>query len=204
MNNSNFQKITFFLALITVSAPAYAETTSLSRLIGLGQSVQCAYQTTDENGAQSGTFYLANQKMRGEIQVTSREGTYPMNMLNDGTWQYMWGGPMGDNQGMKISTAAARSGHAPGGHQGPDVNKEMDYQCKPWSTDASKFELPRNVQFMEMGSIMPPGMADAMSQNMADTGNADAGGIDMHAIQCGACAQAPAEEQEQCRQVLGC
>lgn len=181
------------------AVPAQAETTSLAALMGLGQSVECSYQKTDEDGTQSGTIYLAGGKMRGDLQITSSDGTYPMKMINDGSYQYLWGGPLGETQGMKMANTAGRSGRSPHGQHGPDMEEPMDYQCKPWAVDASLLQVPQDVQFMEMGQMMPAGMAEAMSGS-----GAPHGGMDMKAVHCAACDQAPAEEQAECRQMFGC
>ena len=127
--------------------------------------------------------------MRGDFDVTTQEGSFPMHMIHEGEWSYMWGGPMGEGQGMKMKTpppgAKARGPH------GPDMNEEMNMDCRPWPIEAGKFSPPSNVEFHEMGGM---GM-DSMGAP---------GGVDMKALQCGACDQAPPESQEQCRQALGC
>lgn len=188
----SFKNGIFALALLgalAVTAPAHAEMNSLARLLTLGQNQQCTYQKTDDDGTQSGTIYLADGKMRGEIQ-TATSGM--MNMLREGDWQYMWGDALGAGQGIKMPASAANSGRNPQGQQqGPDFNEEMDMQCQAWSADASKFTLPADVQFMDLGAMMP-GMGAA------------GGGMDMHALQCGACSQAPEAERAQCLQMMGC
>ena len=186
-------------SLSIIVVPAHADTTSLAKLFSTGQSVACTYEKTDENGKQAGTIYVANKKMRGQIEVSSSEGTYPMNILKTGDWQYMWGGPLGETQGMKMPVSAASSHQSPHAKHGPDINEDMNYQCKPWPADESKFVPPSNVQFMEMGNMMPA--AAVMAQGEVPANGA---GMNMHTMQCSACEQAPEEAREQCRQALGC
>ena len=192
MSTQRFFKITFFFlpAVFFQASVAHAELTksSMALLIASGQSVACTYQKQDADGSQKGTIYVAQDKMRGDIDVTGKDGTFPMHMIREGEWMYTWGGPMGDAQGMKMKVPPP--GAAPAGHaQGPDINEEMTMDCNPWPVDAGKFAMPSNVEFMDLGAAM---------------GGMGAGGVDMKAMQCAACDQAPAEEQAQCRQVLGC
>ena len=168
---------------------AFAETmaSSLSGLAASGQTLTCTYEKSDADGVQKGTVYLGQNKMRGDFDVTSNEGSFPMHMISDGEWMHTWGGPMGEAQGMKMKVPPPGAAVGPG--QGPDMNEEMTMDCNPWPVDAGKFELPSNVQFMDFGSAM---------------GGMGMAGMDMQAMQCAACDQAPPEEQDQCRQVLGC
>ena len=186
-----FKTASFFLMAVlwqTSNASAEPMTSSLSKLIASGQSVVCTYQTSDANGSQKGTIYVTQNQMRGDIDVTSPDGTFPMHMIREGEWMYTWGGPMGEAQGMKMKVPPPGAA-GPGRTQGPDMNETINMDCNPWPVDANKFSMPSNVEFMDLGAAM---------------GGMGAAGIDMKAIQCGACEQAPPEERDQCRQVLGC
>ena len=186
-----FRTALFFLLLVLWQAPnAGAEpmASSLQKLIASGQSVACSYETSDDQGSQKGTVYVAQDRMRGDFDVTTADGAFPMHMIREGEWMYTWGGPMGEAQGMKMKVpppGAAGSKRT----QGPDMNKTIDMDCNPWPVDAGKFSLPSNVDFMDLGEAM---------------GGMGAAGIDMKAMQCSACDRAPPEERDQCRQVLGC
>ena len=188
--------VTMALGLSIVTVSAQADTTSLTKLLDAGQSLVCTYEKKEPNGKQSGTIYVAGRKIGGEIQVSSIEGTYLMNTLYTDGWQYIWGGPLGETQGMKIQVSALHAQGSPEATHGPDLNEDLDYQCKPWTVDASKFVLPSNVQFIDAAGMMPN-----TAMKSAATGG---GGMDMHAMQCAACEQVPEEERAECKQALGC
>ena len=161
-------------------------TSSLAQLIGSGQNVACNFEKSDASGSQSGTVYVSQDKMYGDFNIVESNGTSTMHMIHDGQWSYMWGGPMEEGQGMKVKIDARRAGAGNG--QGPDMEKEMNFNCQPWSVDAAKFEPPTNVQFMELG------------------GGAQGAGVpDMKQLQCAACDEVPeGPERQQCQQALGC
>ncbi len=180
-----------FILLQISSACAAPMNSSLAKLIAAGQSVACSYEKNDQGGLQKGTFYVAQNKMRGDMEVSQPgEGTFPMHMIHEGDWTYTWGGPLGEKQGMKINTAAVQAKRGPHA-QGPDLNEEISLDCQPWPVDASKFNPPADVQFNELG------------WGMLGTPSA-AGGMDMQALRCSACDQAPPDARDQCRQALGC
>ncbi len=176
-----------FLAL---PCTAYADTmqSSLRQLVQAGQSVSCTYETTDAP-PQKGTVYVNGGRMRTDVQMADPDGSgqmLPMHMLRDGDTMYMWGGMLGDTQGMKMK--AVGSGSAPNG-RGPDLDQEFAMDCNAWTPDEDKFTLPPGIVFNELNTAMnAPGSA----------------GMDMQAMRCLACDQAPPDEQAQCRQIMGC
>lgn len=190
MNGKTFFALAALLPACAVAAQA--ETTSMARLMALGQDVTCTYEKNDEQGRQDGTIYASNNKLRGEINMTTAEGTYLMHMVREGDTHYMWGGPFGENQGMKMQVSAADAQNLQGRRQGPDVNEELNYDCHAWSADPSMFVVPSDIQFNDMSQMIPPGLLLG-------------GGGGMGGLACSACDQAPpGEAQEQCRQALGC
>jgi hypothetical protein len=179
------------VSLLFSASPAFAAMSSLADLIASGQSLTCEFDKEHEAGTQSGTIYIEGNRMRGDFTMTSADGSFPMHMINDGEWHYMWGGPMGD-QGMKTKISAADRA-AVGPVQGPDMDEQMNFECDPWTPEPARFELPSNVTFVEQSLGFGGAAADA-----------NAGPADMRAVQCAACDNAPPEFQEQCRQTLGC
>ncbi len=135
---------------VLFTTAAHAESSSFSRLMALGQSVQCSFAKPD--GSQSGTIYVSAGKLRGDMQVREGNTTYPMYMIRDAQKMYTWGGPMGENQGMIMPIGMGRS--PMGGPQTANMDEEMDFTCQSWSADAGKFEPPSDVQFQDMAQLM--------------------------------------------------
>ena len=166
---------------------------NLRQMIQSGQSVQCTTTKTDAHGTQSGIFYIAEKKVRGDMTFT-RSGSAPMvaHMIQNGEWSYMWGGPFGEQQGTKMNVSQFKKPAASAKKSSFDLDKEMAMDCKPWKVSAAQLTPPSDVQFRDMTE-----QVQGMQQRMATPG-ATAGNP------CAACDAAPPEAKAQCRQALHC
>jgi hypothetical protein len=176
------------LFLFTVP-PADAAMTraSAEQLMRSGKSLKCSLASNENGEAQEGSVYISAGKMRGDFEVTENGETYDGHMVQDGEWVYSWGGPMGEVQGIKMRAGASGG---PAGPEGFDASEEMSMDCMEWQPDASKFETPSEVQFMDM-----TGMGAGPGQMPGD----------LASMQCQACDQAPeGSERDMCRQMMGC
>ncbi len=161
---------------------------SLKDLITAGQSVTCKF--SDTASGSDGVMYISSGKSRGDFSTTSQGQTMKAHTIADKDSSYMWT----DNSatGYKTSLSAAKPSGSPDKSQGMDPDKKMDYKCDPWSADATMFDLPKGVNFTEMGAMMVQPSASA-------TGTQNS-----NAAQCAACDSAPAESRAQCRAALNC
>lgn len=194
---------------------AHADMTrsTAERLMASGKSMTCDYKSQNEMANHEGTVYVSKGKMRGDYKVLdASSGPFNGHMIQDGSgWAYMWGGPMGENRGTKIRL----DGHTNGPDQKPegqgfDARQEMDMDCREWKVDESKFEVPSNVQFMDLSQMMGGGFAAMAGAGTAHrsargtpAGNTQAESA--QAMKCQICEQVPDEESRaQCRQMMGC
>ena len=140
----------------TNEAETATENSAMSSLIDLvtsGKTNQCTFDVAAETGSTKGTIYIAGEKMRGDIETTTKEGkTSQMYMIRDNDMYYMWGGelPSGikmtfDVDELKTNTQAS---------QNVDLNAKIDYRCSDWIADNSKFTPPSNVKFTDLSSMM--------------------------------------------------
>jgi hypothetical protein len=185
-----FAAVTVMAALVTVPLGAHAAMTrtSAEALMRSGKSLKCSLSPDRGGEVREGSVYISGGKMRGDFEVAGDGGeTYDAHMVQDGEWVYTWGGPMGEVQGTKMRVGATAG---PAAQDGFDASEEMSMDCEEWRPDASKFETPSSVQFMDMTGMGmgAPGMMD--------------GGI--QAMQCQACDQADGPERDMCRQMMGC
>ena len=138
-------------SFVSVSS-AYAETSSFTRLMAAGQSVECEFHKND--GSQRGTIFVAGEKMRGEFIVQQGSSESPMHMIRDTEKMYTWGGPMGETTGMVMSSEMGKASGPLGGMQTTNMDEEMDFTCKDWPADESQFQPPADVAFQDMGQLM--------------------------------------------------
>jgi hypothetical protein len=158
----------------------------------------------------SGTFYLANKKMRGDYSVSNGSQVMMGHMVLDNDTTYSWfdGQPMGFKM---MNSTEVNTNTSTAAEQSFDPNKMMGYKCEGWSADGSKFVLPANVQFNDFGtgSVAPSlpinGSTGAGSVGGSAGADVNAGGsVSGSATQCAACDQVPESYRAQCRSSLGC
>ncbi len=164
---------------------------SLTSLLKLGRNMTCTYRYSAEEGEQSGTIYIAGNKMSGDFNMMADGKPFVGHMIQDGEWSYTWGGPMSEKQGVKIKLSEIedkQSGDVPE-QSSIDPDVEYDYDCDNWSPDNDKFTPPADVVFQDLSQLIPSLPTKETNDNS----------------QCAVCDQVPAgEAQEQCRQALGC
>lgn len=180
---------------------------SLKDLLAVGSAQKCTFTQSAETGGSSGVVYTAGGRMRGDFTSNAAGQTMESHMIVKDDTSYMWGAGM--EQGIKMSFASIEDAqaNAPQGTRSVDVNQKLDYDCGGWSADGRMFELPGDIEFMDMSSMMEGMMNKAMPQGIPSEGmmpNAPNGTLDMKAMQCKACDSAPPEAQAECRAALGC
>lgn len=162
---------------------------TLRELMSVTANQSCSY--SDEFGA-SGTFYVANGKMRGDFGVETNSEIQNMHTIYDGSNIYMWYDtePV---QGYKITmtdiekftdTGEDLPAQA-GGQKSVDLDQKVNLNCSNWVVDNSKFSLP-NVEFQDFGALLPSSIPSDAEMT------------------CESCDNLPEAAQASCRQALGC
>ncbi|MCA9395908.1 MAG: hypothetical protein KC649_01955 [Candidatus Omnitrophica bacterium] len=162
---------------------------SAEQMMKSGQSMKCSFKNWSENGQQSGTMFFAKGKMRGNFEISQDGyGSFASHMIRDDEWQYVWGGPMGQNRGFKSSVSSADGFRKKS--KTFDTDEVMDMDCEAWSEDKSFFVPPADIDFSDM------------TQNLRQVQQATA---DMNQIKCSACDQIPDPQgRQKCREMMGC
>ncbi len=171
---------------------------SLKALLSATTPQKCTFTEAVENSTSNGTVYIAGGKMRGDFTSVAYGKTIVSHMVMVDSTSYMW---TDEGQGFKMAFDASQSTSA-SGQQGMDVNKELEYQCMPWTVDASVFVLPSTITFKDMSALVPGASAGAKGSVTAPSAGSY-GGYDMSA-QCGACESYPEPQKTQCRTALKC
>ncbi len=131
--------------------------TSLKSLLAAGSSQKCTFHS-DENGTQAdGTFYVANGKSRGDITSTANGKPTKTHMIYSDSTSYVWmdDSTAGYKMSVDPSTLQAK-GTTDSSQKSMDYSKDYNYQCSPWSADASMFTPPASVNFTEMNIPAAP------------------------------------------------
>ena len=170
---------------------------SLKDMMGMGSNQTCTFEDENQN---SGTVFTGGGKYRADLVSTANGEVINTHMISDGVNVYMWFD--GKESGFKMPIAEVEKTSSAGDTsttQNVDVNKQVDVNCKGWSVENSKFELPELVEFQDLGAMMK-GVVNISPVEGAPT----TGGGDVKAAQCAACNSFPADAKAQCMAALGC
>jgi hypothetical protein len=112
-------------------------------------------------------------------------------MISDGKTMYVWSSAL--PQGFKMPAPTPGMAPQPDTSQAKIYTQNVDYNCSPWTADASEFALPAGVTFADLSSMM--GMVG--KGPMARPG--------MPAMNCSLCDQVPkGHGRDQCRAAMHC
>lgn len=159
---------------------------SLRELMGMTTNQTCTFKDEMQN---IGTVYTGGGKFRADFSSTSNGVTMNTHMISDASTVYFWFD--GNEKGFKMNLSEIEKTGDTGTSSSVDVDKTIDYTCKPWSVDQSKFALP-DVSFDDFSAMM-----EAMPAAPSGTG-------DLTSMQCAACNNLPADAAKECKAALNC
>ena len=97
-------------------------------------------------------MYVAGENVRGDFVSTAPAVgmTVQSHMIQYGGFVYTWSdmAPMGFKT-PRVAMGAQKGTTAMSGQQGFDMGVAMAYDCKDWTPDLTKFDLPAKVKFSE-------------------------------------------------------
>lgn len=165
---------------------ASTESKSLKDLMAMGQNQSCTFE--DETG-NSGSVYASSGRVRGDFATNINGKLESSHLLVDGQYAHIWTEGMAN--GIKISLDAIADIDTTSAQQSVDIDEKVDFDCSPWSVDASLFVPPASVQFTDYSSMMAP-VATGTAQT---TDNSS---------QCATCQNLTGTYRDQCLQALSC
>lgn len=200
----------YFMMNRNVSAPATientvsssptttAQKTSLKEFMDMDGTQKCEFSDVDTNT--SGEVYMGEGQMRGDF--VSKMGDKPVNshMVNDGTDVYVWMDEQatGFKTSLKAMEEMGNQEGVTGVNQAVDLNKQVDYKCEGWTLDKTKFAVPVEVKFQDVGAMMQnvQGMQSALPNASIPAGANQAA--------CAACDNLEGSQLTQCKTALKC
>ena len=180
--------------------------TSLKELMTGSASQKCEFTTGEAGSTSQGTVYVANGKMRGDFTVTASGKTMVSHMINDGQTFYTW--MDGTNTGYKMTVQSMDQNQSMSTSQSGSVdpNAKYDYNCSAWTADSAQFNLPANITFTDMATIMQniatptPTPTKSTSKTPTPTPTQTTSNPSV----CGYCDTLGAEQKAQCRVAYAC
>lgn len=129
--------------------------TTLPELVGRGQNLECDWRMpveSEENPFQTGKLWTTGNQGRSQIMANIGGQTMEMNALYRDQTAYVWLiSPMA-TMGYQFSPAEMEEAEltAEQRQQAEQIRSQMIFDCRAWTPEASKFELPATVEFREM------------------------------------------------------
>ena len=119
-----------------------------------GGSYQCTvnqYIDSSYSSTTKGTVYLSKGNIRGDYNVKVQGMSIDTSVIVRDGFAYTWTNMM--TTGYKVAVATDTTGKTSAGGTTPQGtfswNSDMigDYDCKPWTADATLFTLPAKITF---------------------------------------------------------
>ncbi|MBN1162607.1 hypothetical protein JXA34_02575 [Patescibacteria group bacterium] len=140
---------------------------SILDLLSVGKNYKCTYSKTDENFSFEGVSYIAGDKVRSDTKMTliaenededNEEMEFESHSLVKNKVAYTWGSMM--EKGVKIDLNEIEDKtdqelpDTPNGEAVKNMREEFEYDCNPWVVDNSKFDVPTDVEFVDMNEML--------------------------------------------------
>ncbi|MEA2007227.1 MAG: hypothetical protein U9O20_03665 [Patescibacteria group bacterium] len=169
----------------------YFET--MTDLLARGKSMKCTYtQEVEGEGTSDGIVYMADKNSLVEMTTNADTGRVgKMYALITDEWHYSW--VEGSSSGFKMTVEAAEMDEKMK-NSVSEMTNEIDFECKKWKKDNSKFEIPSNVNFQDMSEMMEGLEIPSQEEMEADANKAI----------CDACKNVPADLQAECLDGVVC
>ena len=133
---------------------------TMNDLLARGNNLECQITTIDNSVTNEGTFFVADQKIRGDFLTDSPDltGTAVSSMIIDTDTMYLWTEIDGESYGIKSRLQAMTESDIQ--TQEPvELDERVKYSCKSWErVDQSVFIPPSDVMFQDMSQMMQEGM----------------------------------------------
>jgi len=158
-----------------------SETTKMSasvkEMLKGGKSLECTFNFADkqDGSTHSGKFYVdsSRARFRSETETTMKDTGQKIMayMITDGDYGYSWSN-VNPKTGFKINlnetTTTANTDKTV--QSAEDLDQKVDFDCRKWSVDNSKFDLPAGVDFTDINEMMKSLSVPANTTNVSPNG----------------------------------
>lgn len=141
-------------AVPTIALPNNGEISFTGTVFDLADkkgNYECTFSIPDAEGkptGDKGTVWVTEGKARSTISMQSPGGNIVANALYMDNKVYTWSSVNGSAPVGFVFSENNAPNLVPGqATKTQEIKQNLDYTCKPWTIDASKFELPKNVTF---------------------------------------------------------
>ena len=133
---------------------AEARRLTLADLFFMGEDFRCEFSYEDENNKSSGTMYLAESGERIRVDFNVEEsvgGPMEGSIIRKDNYSYLWSSAM--EQGIKVAITEENKEDLFAGGQEGTIDENTEFDCVAWVENSSMFELPDDVEFMDLSAM---------------------------------------------------
>ena len=133
---------------------------TMNDLLGREKNLECQINTVDNSVTNEGTFFVADQKIRGDFITESpdMEGSSVSSIIVIDETMYVWTELDGESYGVKFQMQSTADSNVQ--TQEPvGLDERVEYSCRNWErVDQSVFIPPTDVMFQDMSQVLQEGM----------------------------------------------
>ena len=154
---------------------------SLQDLLARGKPIKCTYEGEEDGETFSGVMYIADKKARQDAKGENNGKTMEIHTIVDDKTVHFWTSE-DPTKGIKMSIDQTEEDLKEFGEdveegqktEAQEWEKDFDYKCSKWKVDKSKFEVPTDIEFMDM-SEMIKGIGEMFGEMGADQPDKEVG-----------------------------
>lgn len=170
-------------------------TSSLSELLKSEQTQECSFSYDEISGGKtSGITYLSGENMRTDLTMDNNNKITNVYVVRNGNDSYIWGSEFPNNTGLRMTISVDELVNGESTKKYFDPDRKLNYNCKPWTIDASVFIPPSNIKFSDLSQMMQ-GFMNTTKTSGAPTGTTN---------NCSMCNFLTGDAKNACTQQLGC
>jgi outer membrane lipoprotein-sorting protein len=181
-------------------------TGSIADLMKRDNALKCEWSMDDSGQRGEGVVYISGENYRQEINLTEPQ-TMKAYSVSDGEFIYNWTDQAKQGMKMKKSKAESQQTQQQETYQESntvDINENIDFNCSGWNVDESKFNLPKDVDFIDLDEQINQmqGQIEERMQSQAQENNSsneeDLLSRDLQQVDCGMCENLPEGPRQSC------
>lgn len=127
---------------------------SMQDVLVHNKPLKCSYVDISDEGVETiGTIYVADNKRRTEFEIINKETNekIKMNSINIGEWMYSWNNSLKEGIKMNLKEMYGDEQFEKYSQEGTvSMKKKIDFKCRIWILDNSKFSFPSDIEFKDI------------------------------------------------------
>lgn len=128
---------------------------TLKELLSRGEKLRCEFSSENTETKMNGTAYTDGERLHQEVFVDQGDSAdIKTNLIKKDDQIYLWNS-MEPGQGMKINlNETEKTTGSNEGNVNSDLNQPLDYKCEPWQVNEEKFQIPADIDFKDINTLM--------------------------------------------------